>query len=174
MIVAVTVAGSAASLAALGYLAATDPKRRRAFRLPPIAARHPGLAWAAVVAPGAAVAWLAGGGGFLVWFGAATVAGWGIAALRPQRAEGARRALAAAGGRLRHLVAALGRALDTGAARISGLLAAAGVPAPRSARVALLEARIAALEAELAGLRGAPADEDTDAVVVELPLPAGR
>lgn len=150
MTVAVTLAGTAVSLAGLGYLAATDPKRRRAFRLPPVAKRRPRLGWAAALVPGALVAALAGAGSFFVWFGAVTVVGWTLAATRPEAAEATRRALAAAAGRLGERLAALRR------------------PASPD-RVAALEARLAALEAEVAALRG-----DTDAVVVELPLSARR
>ena len=174
MIVAATVAGMAMSLVALGHLAATDPKRRRAFRLPPAPGGHPGLAWAAVLLPGGAVAWLAGGGGLLVWFGAVTVAGWAIAALRSQRAERARHALAAAGARLRRAGAAFGPRLEAAAGRVAALRPATGLRTPRRERVALLEAQVAALEAELAALRDGPVAAEIDAVVVELQRPARR
>jgi hypothetical protein len=39
-----TLGGTVVSLAGLGYLAATDPKRRRAFRLPEAERRSAGLA----------------------------------------------------------------------------------------------------------------------------------
>jgi hypothetical protein len=42
-----------ASLAVLGQLAATDPKRRRAFRLPPPERRRAELLWTAALLPGA-------------------------------------------------------------------------------------------------------------------------
>ena len=57
----------AVSLAALGYLAATDPKRRRAFRLPDPAPAPAGLGWAAVLLPGFCVPVWAGAAGFFVW-----------------------------------------------------------------------------------------------------------
>ena len=174
VILAATVAGTAVSLAALGHLAATDPKRRRAFRLPPAPGGRPGLAWAAVLLPGGAVASLAGGGGFLVWFGAVTVAGWAIAARRPQRAERAGHALAAAGARLRRAGAAFGRRLEAVAGRIAALHPAPGLRTPRRDRIALLEAQVAALEAELAALRDGPVEAEIGAVVVEFQRPARR
>jgi hypothetical protein len=46
------VAALGVSLAGLAHLAATDPKRRRAFRLPESAPPRSGAAWAAVLLPG--------------------------------------------------------------------------------------------------------------------------
>ena len=80
-----TVLAIAASLAGLAYLTGTDPKRRRAFRMPPATAAHPRMGWAVVLAPGLFVASVAGGGGFTVWTGAVSVLGWAIAALPPER-----------------------------------------------------------------------------------------
>jgi hypothetical protein len=74
------------SLAGLGWLAATDPKRRRAFRLPRPERRRAAWGWTGVLAPGALAAALGGAGGFLVWFGATSAAGWAVAALPPGRA----------------------------------------------------------------------------------------
>lgn len=181
MIVGATLAGTAVSFAAIGYLAATDPKRRSAFRLPPVARRHPRLAWAALLAPGAVVAALAGGGGFLAWFGAVTVVGWAVAAMRPDGSGALGLALADARARLRDLSAAAAQALRPVVAGIAARLAAlrpalpARTPAaPDPGRVAALEARVSALEAELAALRGAAREERADAVIFELPLPARR
>jgi hypothetical protein len=94
-----------ASLAGLGYLAATNPKRRSAFRLPPPERRRAGWGWAAVLAPGLFAAGLGGAGGLFIWFGATSAAGWAIAAVPPGRAAELigmlRRPLAVESGRLR-------------------------------------------------------------------------
>lgn len=177
MIVGATLAGTAVSFAAIGYLAATDPKRRSAFRLPAAPRRHPRLAWTALLVPGAVVAGLAGGGGFLAWFGAVTVVGWTVAAVRPDGSGALGLALADGLARVRDLSADAGQALRAVAARLAALrpaLPARTPAAPDPDRVAALEARVAALEAELAALRGAAADERADAVIVELPVTARR
>ena len=173
MIVAATLAATAVSLAALGYLAATDPKRRRAFRLPPAAGRRRGSAGRrcscrASPSPG----WPAAGG-FLVWFGAVTVAGWAIAALRPQRAERARHALAAAAASPR------GRRRSAPPSRAAAAVSrrCARRPARRTPRREPdrgARGPVAALEAELAALRDGPRRARIDAVVVELQRPARR
>lgn len=175
MIATATLVGTGVSLAAIGYLAATDPKRRSAFRLPPVAERHPRLAWWAVLLPGIAVTWFAGAGGMLVWAGAITVAGWALAAVRP----GGTGALS---GVLADAVSALRQGTGRAVAGTRTLLRGASTrlatarPAVRSSggdRVAALEARVAALEAEIAALRGID-EPSAHGVVVELPLPARR
>jgi hypothetical protein len=80
-----TLAAVGVSLAALAHLAATDPKRRRAFRLPEPGPRRPGVVWAAALLPGLLLPVSAGAGGFFVWLGAVAVLGWAIAALSPNR-----------------------------------------------------------------------------------------
>jgi hypothetical protein len=165
-------AGTATSLAALGYLAATDPKRRRSFRLPAPGRRHPGAAWIAALAPGALVGAVGGAGAFFVWFGATSVLGWGIAASPPDttagrtiRLERQREALARWAARAQAAVLPV---------RDWALALAHRLGASRSATVAALECRVRQLEQEVAELRGALAatrqrqrqsDED---VVVEL------
>ena len=147
--VAPTLAAVAVSLAGVGYLTGTDPKRRRAFRLPPAASASPRLGWALVLLPGVLLPFAAGGGGFTVWIGAVSVAGWAIAALPPERTAGLGRRCAAFVDR----IAAFRPALPLRVA-----------PAPASdSRVAALEARIEALEAELAQRR-APRDKAAEAV----------
>lgn len=124
------IACTGASLAALAALAATDPKRRRAFRLPALAAAPDRrLLWTAALAPGALAAVAGGGGGLLLWFGASTVGGWGLAALSPDRTERLAQRVAKAQSRL---------ALPRTASRPT-----AGA----------LERRVARLEAELTALR---------------------
>jgi hypothetical protein len=177
MIVGPALAGTAVSFAAIGYLAATDPKRRSAFRLPPVPRRHPRLAWTALLVPGLAVAGLAGGGGFLAWFGAVTVVGWAVAAVRPDGSGTLGLALADGLARLRDLSAEAVQRLRAIAARLVALrpaLLARASTARDPDRVAALEARVSALEAELAALRGAAAAERADAVIVELPITARR
>ena len=88
-----TLAAISLSLAALGYLAATDPKRRRAFRLPPPYRRRAGAAWAAALGPGLLLPYWSGGAGFFVWLGAASVAGWILAAVSPVRSAAMREML---------------------------------------------------------------------------------
>lgn len=124
------IACTGASLAALAALAATDPKRRRAFRLPALAAAPDRrLLWTAALAPGALAAFAGGGGGLLLWFGASAVGGWGLAALSPDRTE-----------RL--------------AQRVANAQARLALPRPANRPTAsALERRVATLEAELTALR---------------------
>ena len=84
---------AATSAAALGYLAWTDPKRRRAFRFPAAVGRRPRVALAALICSGAVAAAILGAGGFFIWLGAASVFGWAVAATPPGRAEDRLRAL---------------------------------------------------------------------------------
>lgn len=121
------------NLAGLAYLTGTDPKRRRAFRMPPAVSAHPRLGWTAVLAPGLVLPFAAGGGGFTVWIGAVSVIGWAIAALPPERTEGIARRCAL-------LVDAITGFRPRLPARAE----------PGEDRVAALEARIRALEAQLA------------------------
>ncbi|MEL6218952.1 MAG: hypothetical protein AAFR79_10855 [Pseudomonadota bacterium] len=74
---AVTVAGQAG-------LRATDPKRRRMFGLP--ARRRGPLRWVArgaVWTPALGLIWIGDLAALVIWMGAATVSGWGIACLTP-------------------------------------------------------------------------------------------
>lgn len=124
------IAPTGVSLAALAALAATDPKRRRAFRLPPLAAPPaPRLLWTAALAPGLLATFAGGGGGFVLWFGAATVAGWGLAALSPDRTE------------------RLAQTIARAQARLSWRRR------PAHPKAGALERRVATLEAELTALR---------------------
>lgn len=132
MTVAATLLAVAATLAALGWLTATDPKRRRAFRLPePGRPRRVRAALAAVFLPGLLLLGFGNGAGFAIWLGVVSVAGWGLAAMTPSAA-------ARLGDRARRAAA--------------GARAVAGLPG----RVALLERRVAALEAELAKFGAGP------------------
>lgn len=131
-----TVVAIFVSLAGICYLAGTDPKRRRAFRLPPAAGGSPRLGWALVLGPGLILPFTTGGAAFTIWIGAVTVAGWAIAALSPER------------------TAALGRGLETLRDRIAAWRPALpaigqGVRREDDDRIAALETRIRALEAQL-------------------------
>lgn len=132
-----TLGALTASLAAFGYLAATDAKRRRVFGQDP----RPRAGWqtatalTTLAAPG--VLLLVGGdaAGFVIWLGAVSVAGWGLAALPPRRGEGLAAEIAMS---VRH-------AWHQGQAAAQALGHLRRLPA----RVAELEVRVADLEAEL-------------------------
>lgn len=182
MSAAVTIVGLCVSLAALAWIAAGDPKRLRAFRRPVTERRGVGLAWALALAPAVAVPVWGGAGGFFVWLGALTVAGWVLAAVSPDRAAAAR---ASAAGAAERLAAAVGPV----AARARGAwlrLRRAGAASARSLsgrslaapgdRHAEMERRLRELEAEVAALRRAAAAVavSAGAEVIELSRPAGR
>jgi hypothetical protein len=146
-----TVAAVLVSLAAIAWLAATDPKRRRVFDLPP-ARRRPVLAWTAALLPGAWLAWLGNGAGFVTWLGASTVLGWGLAALPPAAWRAARSGL-------RHAAAAVVAGLRHAAALPRQLAAIAGAVAAlcrAPSRIDALERRVAELEAGLAAQTSDP------------------
>lgn len=171
MSVLAVLAATVASLGALGCLAASDPKRRRAFRRSPPTRRAPRLGWAAVLAPGVLAVVAGGAGGFVIWFGAVSVAGWALVAISPDR-------FAALEMRLSEGRRRLARATGSAKARIMPLARSAAGAAgwrPGGGRMAALEARIAVLEAEVARLRAAGHPEPLeDGVVIELARPAGR
>ncbi len=164
------------SLAAFGRLAATDPKRRRAFRLPPRDGRRPGLLWSAALLPGVLVPVWSGAGGFFVWFGAVSVAGWVVAAVSPERNLALRARAGAfadrAGASLGSALAAAQRAARWVKGVTSGVVAAFARPTPPAH--ADLERRLRELEAEVAALRASAASREGSsaaATVIEL---AGR
>ena len=77
----------AITLLAIAYLGLIDPKRRRVFAtssskwLP-----HSRIGgWALVLFPGLFLILVGQLSAFLIWFGASTVASWGMAARRPRR-----------------------------------------------------------------------------------------
>jgi hypothetical protein len=76
------------STAALAYLAQTDPKRRRVSNHPPY--EKPRRVWLSLFILSVPGIWLlmsGNGAGFTIWLGGLTVAGWGVAAINPTRAE---------------------------------------------------------------------------------------
>ena len=169
-----TLGGTGVSLAALGYLAATDPKRRRAFRLPTAKRRRAGLAWAAALLAGALVPVWSGGGGFLIWFGATTVTGWGLAAISPERVSAWRLHVETAVAAFAARSAPIAVALERTGRRVAGATAALR-PRQGSDRIDALEQRVAELEAEVVALRRhAPTEAHNEGVVVELARPVGR
>lgn len=94
-----TLAAVGVSLAAIGYLAVTDPKRRRTHRQPAVAARLSGAAWALALLPGALVPFASGGGGFVIWLGATATLGWLLVAMDPAQLEAVRVWMRRANGR---------------------------------------------------------------------------
>lgn len=84
MTITVAVVGTTISLAAIGWAAASDPKRRRSFGMTgPARPRARRAAAVAVILPGLIVALWGGASGLFVWLGAVLVAGWCIVALPP-------------------------------------------------------------------------------------------
>ena len=78
-----TLAAVTVTLLALAYLTATDPKRRRAFKLPPTRRRFAWPVAVLVFAPGVALLAAGQAAAFAIWLGAVTVLGWLIAARAP-------------------------------------------------------------------------------------------
>lgn len=77
-----------ASTAALAYLATGNTKRRRVFGLPSIERKawQTWLAIAGMLAPAVFLLYVGDGAGFVVWCGAVSVTGWGLAAISPAQA----------------------------------------------------------------------------------------
>lgn len=76
------------SLTGLAHLAATDPKRRRAFKLPIRHRRFARSALTLVFVPGVVLLLAGQGAAFVIWLGAATVAGWLVALRVPSGTAG--------------------------------------------------------------------------------------
>ena len=135
----------AITASALAYLAASDPKRRRAFRLTPwTRPRHSATAWCLALAPGLVLLLFDTAAGFVLWFGAVTVIGWSISAMNPARMG----SLSQAAARVRHaLRERLGRhILDRRPFRSRS-------SAKQKRRLDLLEQRVSQLESHLAATR---------------------
>lgn len=143
----------AVSAVALTYLRATDAKRRRLFGLVPVPRRFPIAAKLAVWLPGIALGLLGDVAALVIWMGATTVVGWGIASLTPQIVTSAAQAA-----RVVLAVLAAQASLLTDRARSMARSLRRGIEAVATAehdgdgknKIALLEARIAELEAEIA------------------------
>lgn len=159
------------SLTGLGYLAATDPKRRRIFKQSKLEERP--LAWPARLAtfgPGIYFISIGHWSGLSIWAGAVTTLGWAMVAVPPDRYAEGRAAMATArervltqggpvlsrwlwgmgrlaGAILTPLKAAIARllnALDTH--RTNSTAVGTETIAKLEARIAELEARLMALE----------------------------
>lgn len=158
-----TTAAITLSLAGLGWLNATDPKRRRAFGMKPLPGARPIRAiWTAVLLPGILMPVWSGGAGFVLWLGATSVLAWALIALPPGKLPVPR--LAAP--RLSLSAAALTR----GWSRLRATVAATP-PFRRAApaETATLATRVARLEAELADLRDALRADRFSSEAAELP-----
>lgn len=171
-----TLGGIGVSLAALGWMAAVDPKRRRVFHLParPVASRRTG--WIIALAPGLVVPFLSGAAGLVLWLGAVSVAGWALISIPPGQGARIPPALDRGWARLRARIGALSRrargfgsgiASRWGSAWRPGSEQGADTRAGLVARVARLEGRIVDLEAEVARLKGEAARPAT-------PIPESR
>lgn len=90
MSAAATLGAVGVSLAAIGYLAVTDPKRRRTFRHPEAGRPRAAVGWTVALLPGVLVPFASGGAGFVLWLGTTATAGWVLVALPPDRLEAAR------------------------------------------------------------------------------------
>ncbi|MEM8824148.1 MAG: hypothetical protein AAGF30_11100 [Pseudomonadota bacterium] len=122
------------SMAGIAHLATTDPKRRRAFKLPPLERRHwVGLALGATVLPGLVLLVLANWAGLTIWAGTVTTLGWLMVALPPDRYAAWKARIAAAASSLRERLFAPPAALME----------------ETDARIAALESRLATLESRL-------------------------
>lgn|GEM_PF-934671 len=126
------------ALVAIAWLAATDPKRRRAFRLPRFQGnRRPRLTLLVALAPAVSLLWAGNGVGLLVLLGTNSVAGWAMAAVSPVRTARATEWLGSAAARV-------GNTVRTA---VEGATGAAG---RSTSRIDALERRVAELEAALA------------------------
>ncbi|MEM7508379.1 MAG: hypothetical protein AAF415_16725 [Pseudomonadota bacterium] len=153
MIALLTLLALTVSSAGIAYLAATDPKRRRAFRQVELTApRRTVLARIAVFAPGVALVTLGSAGPVVIWAGALTVFGWAIAALSPLHIASIRALSTRVFGRLEQRLSRVRAAWAEARLNASTAVAtrlAVRDPADRE-RIAALEKRVAALEAQLA------------------------
>lgn len=154
------------SLAGLGYLAWTDPKRRRVHGIPlPQRRRCLWPARVVVFGPGLLLTGLGHWSGLAIWAGAVTTLGWVLAALSPARyaalMEHGRQSFTVLQRRVRALMAPVKAWISVSAARIKAAAATSlsriGPAHPKAAdtdTIASLEARIVALEAQLLRLEG--------------------
>lgn len=154
------------SLAALGYLAFTDPKRRRVHGMAPASGHR--FLWPALLAlfgPGLSLMVVGHWSGLMIWAGTMTVLGWIMAATPPALYASILATSAKTWSDARLLLARLNGQLRTGAGRGRGLLERMDLRPQKQAdnsRTAALEARIAALEARLTLVEGRVSDVATD------------
>lgn len=153
-------AAIAVTLAGIGRLAATDPKRRRSFGMQPFRGnRQVVLALTAVFMPGVLLLAIGSGADFIAWLGAICVAGWAVAAVSPWRVASAWRWMAAVAAAPHRLLVSAVAGVRRLAAAVLPRSARAGIPGRDPvgaaddgtvARIAELERRVAQLEAALA------------------------
>lgn len=156
MSILATILAVAVSLAAIGRLAATDPKRRRSFRLPALdAPRRPKLLWGAALGPGALLLIAGSGSGFAIWLGAVSVAGWAVAAVPPTRTA--------------PLAGWISGPIRTARQWVAGRAVGGS-----TARIAALESRVATLETALARQAAADAPAETVTRIAEYRTAGGR
>lgn len=152
------------SLAGLGYLAWTDPKRRRVHGIPlPQRRRFLWPARVVVFGPGLLLTGLGHWSGLAIWAGAVTTLGWVLAALSPARyaalMEHGRQSFTVLRRQTRALMAPVKAWIRLGAKRIrtaaaTSLSRIGPTHATDTDYIAALEARIVALEARLMRLEG--------------------
>lgn len=141
------------SAVAFTYLSATDPKRRRTFRLPAWERqRWSRLAWVLAFAPGFLLLVVGTGAGFVVWLGGVMVVGWGVAAIDPSRTQ------ALLDG-FRGLVGGQAKLVSRPVGFLSALRARVRERRALGTRVQILERRVAELEARFPRARRAPTRE---------------
>ncbi|MEM1079369.1 MAG: hypothetical protein AAGI09_12645 [Pseudomonadota bacterium] len=171
------------SLLGLGYIAATDPKRRRAFGQTKLETRP--FLWparGAVFAPGVLLLLGANWSGFTIWAGAVTVLGWIMAAIAPSSYAAAWRRLRREGQNRWHgamsqvlVFAAVGVARARRAVHAAASLFRQWLRRPATHESAALHARVAALEARLEALENAQgAGTPTNPVSVQATLNAAE
>lgn len=172
MIVASYIAAIAVTLTAVVYFAATDPKRRRVSGLPPFTGqRRTVLALFAALVPAAVLIAVGDGAGLVVWLGATTIMGWGVAALPPRQSKRIGIWITRALGKVARggpAALRLGRQIVSGTNQI---LTAPGRLGDLQTRVVVLEKAIADLQAEMVS-RTAP-EKAASAQKLTTALPTG-
>lgn len=172
------------SLLGLGYLAATDPKRRRIFGQSKLEGRL--MAWPARVAafaPGMYLTVIGHWSGLTIWAGAVTTIGWAMVAIPPTRYAEARSYLSKTVDRasnegvpylsgVAHALTLVGRSLWHLIKQASRLLFSA-IPSVQTSdttkadTIERLEARVAELEKRLQALEQPSSSAEEDAVPTE-------
>ena len=151
MTVIAYIAAIAVTLVALAYLASTDPKRRRVANLPTYEGKRRAVfALLSALLPGIALIVMGDGAGLVVWLGATTILGWGVAALPPERSLRTDRWLYRSIGRL-------AQAIPTSISAARSAFAGLGAVCAAPRRIAELQERLRVLEEILAAV---PVEQD--------------